>query len=57
MKKIDKAPSQETISCKPFPASKKIYVDGKLHPIKVAMREIMLSPTNYLPVKWKIIHP
>ena len=46
MKKTDKAPGQETISCKPFPASKKIYVGGKLHPIKVAMREIMLSPTK-----------
>ncbi len=46
MKKTDKAPGQETISCKPFTASKKIYVDGKLHPIKVAMREIMLSPTK-----------
>ena len=46
MKKIDKAPEQETISCKPFPGSKKIFVEGKLHPIKVAMREIMLSPTK-----------
>lgn len=46
MKKTDKAPGQEAISCKPFPASKKIFVAGKLHPIKVAMREIMLSPTK-----------
>ncbi len=30
---------------KPFPNSKKIYVDGKLHKIKVAMREIQLSNT------------
>src|SRR5665648_1189840 len=46
MKKTDKASGQETISCKTFPASKKIYVDGVLHPIKVAMREITLSPTQ-----------
>lgn len=29
-----------------FPNSKKIYVDGKLHNIKVAMREISLSDTT-----------
>lgn len=46
MKKTDKVPNQETISCNPFPASKKVYVEGKLHTIKVAMREIMLSPTK-----------
>ncbi len=46
MKNTGKASGQETISCKPFPASKKIYIDGVLHPIKVAMREITLSPTQ-----------
>ena len=46
MKKTDKAPEPEAISCKPFTASKKIYVDGELYPIKVAMREIILSPTK-----------
>jgi len=46
MKNPDKASVQETISCKPFAGSKKIFVDGKLHPIKVAMREITLSPTK-----------
>ncbi|WP_378104212.1 phosphomethylpyrimidine synthase ThiC [Chryseobacterium sp. sg2396] len=30
----------------PFPNSKKIYVEGKIHPIQVAMREIELSPTK-----------
>jgi phosphomethylpyrimidine synthase len=30
----------------PFPNSKKIYVEGKIHPINVAMREIQLSPTK-----------
>ncbi|WP_315054548.1 phosphomethylpyrimidine synthase ThiC [Chryseobacterium indoltheticum] len=34
------------ITCSPFPNSKKIYVEGKIHPINVAMREIHLSPTK-----------
>ncbi|GIJ95196.1 phosphomethylpyrimidine synthase [Capnocytophaga stomatis] len=34
------------ITTTPFPSSKKIYVDGELHPIKVAMREITLTPTH-----------
>ncbi|UZT96114.1 phosphomethylpyrimidine synthase ThiC [Chryseobacterium fluminis] len=34
------------ITRSPFPNSKKIYVDGKIHPISVAMREIQLSPTK-----------
>jgi len=46
MKKTDKTPEQGTISCTPFVASKKIYVEGELHPIRVAMREISLSPTK-----------
>ena len=46
MKNIDKAPEQQTISCSPFTASKKIYVPGQLHDIKVAMREISLSSTK-----------
>jgi len=35
----------EGITRKPLPASKKIYVPGKIHNIKVAMREIALSDT------------
>lgn len=47
MKKTDKAPKQETICTTPFAGSKKIYVEGTLHKnIKVAMREITLSPTK-----------
>ena len=34
------------ITRSPFPNSKKIYVEGKIHPINVAMREIKLSPTK-----------
>ncbi|AZB00551.1 phosphomethylpyrimidine synthase ThiC [Chryseobacterium joostei] len=35
-----------SITCSPFPNSKKIYIEGKIHPINVAMREIQLSPTK-----------
>lgn len=35
----------ENINVSSYPASEKIYVDGKLHPIKVAMRRINLTPT------------
>ncbi len=34
------------ITRSPFPNSKKIYVEGKIHSIQVAMREIHLSPTK-----------
>lgn len=34
------------ITRSPFPNSKKIYVEGEIHPIQVAMREIELSPTK-----------
>lgn len=43
--KKDKIPSQGALTTDPFPASKKIYVPGKLHDIKVAMREISLHDT------------
>ncbi|CAN5175116.1 phosphomethylpyrimidine synthase ThiC [soil metagenome] len=46
MKIKDKAPEVTTISTDPFPASKKIYVEGGKHNVKVAMREITLSPTK-----------
>ncbi|RKS96817.1 phosphomethylpyrimidine synthase ThiC [Chryseobacterium defluvii] len=35
-----------SITCSPFPNSKKIHVEGNIHPINVAMREIQLSPTK-----------
>lgn len=38
--------NKQTVSTAPFPNSNKVYIDGKLHPIKVAMREITLSPTK-----------
>lgn len=43
--KVEKIPSKEAISKEPFPASRKIYVPGTMHNIKVAMREITLEPT------------
>ncbi|WP_010136899.1 phosphomethylpyrimidine synthase ThiC [Ochrovirga pacifica] len=47
MKKQDTAPTEQLITRKPFPNSKKIYVQGEIHPeIKVAMREITLSDTK-----------
>lgn len=35
----------QNVSGQSFPNSKKVYVEGKLHPIKVAMREIAVSDT------------
>jgi phosphomethylpyrimidine synthase len=39
-------PENELISRDPFPASRKIYVPGTLHPIQVAMREIAVGDTS-----------
>lgn len=35
-----------SITCSPFPNARKIYIEGKIHPVNVAMREIQLSPTK-----------
>ncbi|MEM7104493.1 MAG: phosphomethylpyrimidine synthase ThiC [Bacteroidota bacterium] len=43
--KKETIPTSKTITRDPFPNSKKIYVEGKIHDIKVAMREIELTPT------------
>src|SRR5438034_945641 len=45
MKTKDKAPKQSVITREPLTASKKVYVNGKIHDIKVAMREITLTDT------------
>lgn len=37
---------ENTITQKEFPSSRKVYVDGKQHNIKVAMREIALADTK-----------
>ncbi len=39
-RKKEKIPTESVITRDPFPKSKKIYVDGKIHDIKVAMREV-----------------
>jgi len=36
----------QNITTVPFPGSRKIHVEGQLHPIKVAMREIQLNATQ-----------
>ena len=38
--KKEKIPTESVITRDPFPNSKKIYVDGEIHDIKVAMREV-----------------
>jgi phosphomethylpyrimidine synthase len=43
MKGTDSKPSQAAITRDPFTGSKKIYVKGEIHDIKVAMREISLA--------------
>ncbi|UXP31486.1 phosphomethylpyrimidine synthase ThiC [Reichenbachiella agarivorans] len=45
MARVDQIPREEKITRDPFPNSKKIYVQGKIHDIKVAMREISLNDT------------
>ncbi len=45
MAKQDQIPSENKITRDPFPNSKKVYVQGELHDIKVAMREISLNKT------------
>ncbi|MFC6222519.1 phosphomethylpyrimidine synthase ThiC [Hymenobacter artigasi] len=47
MKKKDQAPQQTLVERQPLTGSRKIYVQGKLHPeIRVAMREIVLADTE-----------
>lgn len=43
--KKDTTPDGAVITSGSYPASKKIFVPGKLHNIKVAMREVTVSPT------------
>lgn len=45
-KKQETAPEQQSISTGAITGSRKIYVPGTIHHIKVAMREIQLSPTK-----------
>ena len=44
--KKDSIPQQSVITRTPVSGSKKVYVSGVIHDIKVAMREITLTPTK-----------
>jgi phosphomethylpyrimidine synthase len=44
--KKDTAPRSNTITTGGYTASKKVYVQGQIHDIQVAMREIAVSPTR-----------
>ncbi|MDE6117378.1 MAG: phosphomethylpyrimidine synthase ThiC [Duncaniella sp.] len=35
----------ENIDVNSYPGSEKVYIDGKIHPVKVAMRRVNLTPT------------
>lgn len=43
--KQEKIPTQKNVTRDVFPSSQKVYIPGKLHDVKVAMREITLSDT------------
>ena len=44
----DQIPEQPSSTAALFPNSSRVYVQGKIHPeVKVAMREVSLSPTNH----------
>jgi len=45
--KTDETSLDNTISKGALPASRKVYVSGTIHPIKVAMREISLCDTHH----------
>ena len=46
----DSGPKENLITTGPFPASRKIHIEGKLHrDVRVAMREIQVSPTRLSP--------
>lgn len=44
--KTEKIPREQVISRTPFPRSRKVYVKGSIHNIKVAMREVSLRETK-----------
>ncbi len=35
----------ENIDVNSYPGSEKVYIDGTIHPVKVAMRRVNLTPT------------
>lgn len=47
MKKADQTPKEGSLTIGAISGSQKVYVSGKIHDIKVAMREITLTPTKH----------
>ena len=45
-RKKEKTPETSVITRDPYPNSEKVYVDGKIHDIKVSMREISVDDDN-----------
>ena len=54
MKKQDQVPQQTLVARQPLTGSRKIYVPGTRHDIRVAMREIVLADTEH---KFDFGHP
>ncbi|MCH7403393.1 phosphomethylpyrimidine synthase ThiC [Belliella kenyensis] len=46
MKTAEKTPDNQIISTAPFPASKKVYLEGTMYKVQVPMREISLHDTQ-----------
>jgi len=44
--KQERIPTDQVLTTAPFPASRKVFVQGEMHNIQVAMREITLSDTK-----------
>lgn len=47
----------ENIKVNSYPGSEKVYIEGKLHPIRVAMRRVNLTPTVKIIDGKRMIHP
>ena len=45
-RKKEKTPETSVVTCDPFPNSEKVYAEGEIHDIKIAMREISVDEGN-----------
>ena len=45
----------ENIDIHSYPGSEKVYMDGTIHPVKVAMRKVNLTPTVKVNGKDKVM--
>lgn len=57
MKKADQTPKEGSLTIGAISGSQKVYVSGKIHDIKVAMREITLTPTKHANGRIEENHP